>query len=86
MDWSDRRHEWVGARPLTPDTLPLVGPLRPGSRVVVAGGHGTMGVTQGPGTAELVRAHLAGDDLPPWVAELGPGRFSGGRTRVRQRR
>lgn len=80
VDWSDRQHEWVGARPITPDTLPVVGPVRPGSRVVVAGGHGTMGVTQGPGTAELVRTILAGqaDALPAWVSDLDPGRFQRG--------
>lgn len=77
VDWNDRRNEWVGARPITPDTVPVIGPVRPGSRVVVAGGHGTMGITQGPGTAELVRAVLAGetDDLPDWVADVDPGRF-----------
>lgn len=80
VDWSDRRHEWVGARPITPDTLPVLGPVRPGSRVVVAGGHGTMGVTQGPGTAAIVSAFVRGgtDGLPGWVAELDPGRFVGG--------
>lgn len=78
VDWTERRNEWVGARPITPDTLPVLGPVRPGSRVVVAGGHGTMGVTQGPGTAEIVRGLLAGaDDLPGWLAQLAPGRFAG---------
>ena len=79
VDWTDLRNEWVGARPITPDTLPVLGPVRPGSRVIVAGGHGTMGVTQGPGTAEIVRSFVSGDtdDLPAWIGELAPDRFPG---------
>jgi len=52
-DWS-RGERWVGARPITPDGLPLIGRL-PGFRnVFVATGHGMLGVTLAPATAEFL--------------------------------
>lgn len=75
VDWDDRRNEWVGSRPMSPDTLPLVGPVHAGSRVFIATGHGTMGLTQGPGTAHLVTEALTGT-LPGWAHAFDPLRFS----------
>lgn len=49
---------WQGARPMTPDGVPLVREVLPG--VVVATGHGTLGVTLAPGTAQEVVALVAG--------------------------
>ena len=43
---------WAGLRPATPDGLPLIGEIAPG--VVVASGHGMLGVTLAPATAALV--------------------------------
>src|SRR6185436_15497671 len=34
---------WAGLRPMTPDGLPVIGPV--GENVYVAGGHGMLGVT-----------------------------------------
>lgn len=51
---------WAGARPCTPDGLPIVG-HRPGSpRVVVASGHAMLGLTLAPVTGKLVRSLLQG--------------------------
>jgi D-amino-acid dehydrogenase len=51
--WS-RGEAWVGARPITPDGLPFIG-LLPGYRnVFVAAGHGMLGVTLAPATADLL--------------------------------
>ncbi len=52
-DLDTRRDEWVGARPCTPDGLPLVGATR-SDRVFVAGGHGMWGITLGPATGRLL--------------------------------
>lgn len=55
-----RRDEWVGARPCTPDGLPLIGATK-SPRVFVAGGHGMWGITLGPATGDLLaRAMLTG--------------------------
>lgn len=57
VDWTDRRDEWVGSRPITSDGLPLIGPTdTPG--VYIAGGHGMWGVTLGPVTGQLITEHV----------------------------
>jgi D-amino-acid dehydrogenase len=71
IDWSSRSEEWVGARPCTPDGLPLIGPtLSP--RVFVAGGHGMWGITQGPATGRLLAETIATGEPSPELAALHP--------------
>ncbi|MBQ1120487.1 FAD-binding oxidoreductase [Streptomyces sp. B15] len=53
-------HGWTGLRPMTPDGLPVVGPLPGKDNVLVAAGHSMLGVTLAPVTADLVSAHIAG--------------------------
>jgi D-amino-acid dehydrogenase len=74
---------WSGLRPATPDGLPMIGRIAPGSPVVVASGHGMLGTTTGPGTGELVAAMVAGEALPIDVAPLSPQRFGPLPRRVR---
>ena len=69
--------QWMGFRPSLPDSLPVIGPAPGEPRVIYAFGHGHLGLTQAPATAELV-AQLAGGkpaglDLAPFSA----GRFVG---------
>ena len=48
---------WVGARPVTPDGLPVVGATHsPG--VYVAGGHGMWGIVLGPATGKLLAEQI----------------------------
>ena len=62
---------WAGLRPATPDGLPLIGEIAPG--VVVASGHGMLGVTLAPATAALVAPLVlegrAGPDLAPFAPQ-----------------
>ena len=51
---------WVGLRPATPDGLALIGPLAPGSPLILACGHEGLGITTSLATAELVLAALGG--------------------------
>ena len=53
IDWSERRDEWVGSRPVTPNGLPLIGQTRT-PHVYVAGGHGMWGITLGPLTGRTI--------------------------------
>ncbi|WP_433502703.1 NAD(P)/FAD-dependent oxidoreductase [Pseudonocardia halophobica] len=53
VDLDDRRDEWVGSRPCTPDGLPVVGPTS-SPRVFAAGGHGMWGIVLGPLTGRLL--------------------------------
>ncbi|MFD4640213.1 NAD(P)/FAD-dependent oxidoreductase [Lentzea sp. NPDC058436] len=63
-DWSDVRDPWVGARPLTPDGLPLIGQSAMDG-VHVAGGHGMWGLTLGPVTGKLLAQQvMTGSALP----------------------
>ncbi len=67
--------EWSGLRPCTPDGLPIVGPHPRADRVVLATGHGMLGVTLGPLTGRLVARLVAGTADHPALPALSPGRF-----------
>ena len=51
-DWRPRAVSlrWAGLRPYTPDGLPVIGPVPGFERLVVATGHGRMGITVAPST------------------------------------
>ncbi|MGI9116997.1 MAG: NAD(P)/FAD-dependent oxidoreductase [Gaiellales bacterium] len=67
-------HIWLGQRPLTADSMPLIGPLPGDPRVVIASGHGTLGITLAPVTGELVAGHVLGELAEPDPL-LDPARF-----------
>jgi D-amino-acid dehydrogenase len=67
-------HIWMGQRPLSADSMPLVGPLPGDPRVIIASGHGTLGITLAPVTGELVADHITGD-LDVADPLLDPSRF-----------
>ena len=50
---------WSGFRPASPDGLPYIGSLPKARNVLVATGHGMMGVTHGPITGQLVAQMIA---------------------------
>ena len=64
---------WWGIRPMTPDGRPIVGAVRPG--LVVAAGHGALGVILGAGTARLVGSMVLGGDPPFDPDPFSPARF-----------
>jgi D-amino-acid dehydrogenase len=64
---------WSGARPMTPDGLPVIGRLRRARNVILATGHGTLGVSLAPATATRV-AELILDDAAETPA-FAPARF-----------
>jgi D-amino-acid dehydrogenase len=66
-----RQDEWVGARPCTPDGLPLIGGTR-SPRVFVAGGHGMWGITLGPATGQLLAKQIATGQSPAELAPFSP--------------
>jgi glycine/D-amino acid oxidase-like deaminating enzyme len=66
---------WWGLRPMTPDGRPVVGRLMEG--LVVATGHGSLGVTLAGGTADLVGALISGEDAPFEASPFDPFRFGG---------
>lgn len=51
---------WYGWRPMTPDSLPFIGPVPAFDNVYLAAGHGMLGVSMSPGTGRLVADLVAG--------------------------
>lgn len=62
-DWDRRTDEWVGARPMTADGMPLLGAVAGRPEVIVAAGHNMHGLSLGPITGEVV-ADLVADRAP----------------------
>ncbi|MGV1755365.1 NAD(P)/FAD-dependent oxidoreductase [Rhizobium sp. A22-96] len=50
---------WLGFRPSMPDSVPIIRPSRGGKDVILAFGHGHIGLTLAPRTAQLVSEMLA---------------------------
>jgi D-amino-acid dehydrogenase len=50
--------EWWGWRPMVPDGLPLIGAVPGRDNLILAAGHGMLGLSMAPGTGKLV-AELA---------------------------
>jgi D-amino-acid dehydrogenase len=67
---------WSGARPVSPDGLPYLGPLTAVENVVVAAGHAMMGFSLAPVTGRIVADGLLG--RTPMVASplLDPERYT----------
>lgn len=63
---------WMGLRPSMPDSLPVIGLARPG--LALAFGHGHIGLTLAPKTAELIEAAFDGAEMP---APVSPERYLG---------
>jgi D-amino-acid dehydrogenase len=51
---------WMGFRPSMPDSLPVISPSRGGGDVILAFGHGHIGITLAPVTARIVADLVAG--------------------------
>ena len=60
---------WAGVRPMTADWAPRIG--RAGD-VFVARGHSRNGWLLAPITAEIIAAHVFGDDMPTLWADFAP--------------
>jgi D-amino-acid dehydrogenase len=69
--WAERDEVWVGPRPLSPDGLPLVGPVLD-NRIFVAGGHGMWGMKQGPATGRLLAEQIVTGKQPAGLREFDP--------------
>ncbi|MCQ8278570.1 FAD-binding oxidoreductase [Acetobacteraceae bacterium KSS8] len=69
---------WMGARPTLPDYLPAIGPLPGLPNLLVLSGHGHLGLTLAPRTAEIALSLLRGE-MPDGLGPFDPARFGGRR-------
>ena len=65
---------WTGLRPATPDGLPLIGALAGLDGIYLATGHGMLGVTLAPATANLLAPLVLEDRAAPELAPFDPAR------------
>lgn len=67
---------WMGHRPTTPDSLPVIGRSSRRNDILYAFGHGHTGLTLGPTTGRLVADLAAGRKPPIDLSPFSPSRFS----------
>lgn len=67
---------WVGLRPCSPDGLPYLGSLPQAQNLVVAAGHGMMGMSMGPATGLLASQLLSNDQPTIDLSPLSPVRHA----------
>ncbi|GAC1622369.1 MAG: FAD-dependent oxidoreductase [Nevskia sp.] len=67
--------EWYGWRPMTPDDLPIIGRAPQLSNLVLATGHGMLGVSLSAITGQLVSELLSGRETALDLAPYSPARF-----------
>ncbi|WP_211439586.1 D-amino acid dehydrogenase [Corynebacterium glutamicum] len=71
IDFNDRKDEWVGSRPVTPDGRPLIGQTK-AENIYVAGGHGMWGVVLGPATGKYLAELMATGNTNPIIKPFDP--------------
>ncbi len=74
LTWGETR-EWMGHRPATADSLPLVGPVPNLAGAFLGFGHHHIGLTSGPKTGRLLSQLIAGQRLNVDISPLAPSRF-----------
>lgn len=68
--------EWFGWRPMTYDSVPLIGRLPVAENLFIAAGHNMLGLSMAPGTGKLVAELVAGEKPHLDVSLYRPERFS----------
>ena len=66
---------WMGRRPSTPDSLPIIGPAPRHRNLWLAFAHAHMGFTLGPITAKIIANHISGESQPIPVEPYLPNRY-----------
>jgi len=66
---------WMGRRPSTPDSMPIIGPAPRHKNLWLAFAHAHMGFTMGPITGKIISNYVAGSDQPMPVSAYLPDRY-----------
>lgn len=67
---------WYGLRPLSPDTLPIIGRHKAYDNLIVAAGHGMLGISLAPVTGHLVAQIAVGQSPDFDLSLVSPNRFA----------
>lgn len=68
---------WMGARPCTPDMMPVIGPAPHHKGLWFAFGHAHHGLTLGPVTGQVIAEAIAGEKTLIDISAYSPKRFGG---------
>jgi len=71
----DIKDSWAGLRPMSPDGLPIIGPVPGVEGLTVATGHYRNGILLAPITAKIVAAELRTGVRSVYTKIFWPGRF-----------
>jgi len=69
------QERWYGYRPMTYDTLPVIGPVPGGSNGFVATGHSMLGVSMAPATGRLIAEMITQQPTHLDAQAFSPARF-----------
>lgn len=67
---------WCGLRPCPPDGMPYLGRTAAASNLILATGHGMMGLSLGPVTGQIVSRLLSGESPGYDLSLLSPDRYA----------
>jgi len=70
------KSSWVGSRPSTPDSLPVIGPLLQHPRITLGFGHGHLGLTLAAITGKLITESVQGQAVSVDLTPFSVARFS----------
>ena len=68
---------WRGWRPTLPDELPILGPSRPASRIIIANGFIGLGLTMAPAVGDAIAKYISFDDTTGFPSSFSPLRLGG---------
>lgn len=71
-----RGSRWMGPRPGTPDSLPAIGRVPGHPNIIIAAGHGHLGLTGAPETGRIVGALVTKERINMDLAPYAPDRFT----------
>ncbi len=66
---------WMGRRPSTADSLPLIGPAPRHDNLWLAFGHAHMGLGLGPITGQIIASQISGNASPIDASNCSPSRY-----------
>jgi D-amino-acid dehydrogenase len=76
--WPNLQHPpqpWTALRPMTPDGLPIIGPLLRQPHVLIATGHAMLGISLAPPTGRLIAEMVTGQSAARHRTSLAVDRF-----------